>query len=91
MLNIAALTVGNKGTGSAYQYPSELHLVNTTVASAGDYGGYFPALYAWANQGEGLGVTITYDSDTQFTGDVVYGSSNITVNGEPATVTASEP
>ena len=91
MLNIAALTVGNKGTGSAYQYPSELYLVNTTVASAGDYGDYFPALYAWANQGEGLGVTITYDSDTQFIGDVVYGSSNITENGKPATVTASEP
>ena len=86
MLNIAALTVGNKGTGSAYQYPSELHLINTTVESAGQYGSYFPALYAWANQGEGLGVTITYDSATQFKGDLVYGSGNITVNGKAAEI-----
>ena len=87
MLNIAALTVGNKGTGSAYQYPSELHLINTTVESAGQYGSYFPALYAWANQGEGLGVTITYDSATQFKDDLVYGSYNITVNGKAAEIT----
>ena len=86
MLNIAALTVGNKGTGSAYQYPSELHLINTTVESAGQYGSYCPALYAWANQGEGLGVTITYDSATQFKGDLVYGSGNITVNGKAAEI-----
>ena len=86
-LNIAALTVGNKGTGSAYQYPSELHLINTTVESAGQYGSYFPALYAWANQGEGLGVTITYDSATQFKDDLVYGSYNITVNGKAAEIT----
>ncbi len=87
MLNIAALTVGNKGTGTAYQYPSELHLINTTVESAGQYGSYFPALYAWANQGEGLGVTITYDSATQFKDDLVYGSYNITVNGKAAEIT----
>ena len=87
MLNIAALTVGNKGTGSAYQYPSELHLINTTVESAGQYGSYFPALYAWANQGKGLGVTITYDRATQFKGKLVYGSGNITVNGKAAEIT----
>lgn len=87
MLNVAALTVGNKGTGSAYQYPSELHLINTTVESAGQHGSYFPALYSWANQGEGLGVTITYDSATEFKGDIVYGSANITVNGKAATIT----
>ena len=87
MLNIAALTVGNKGTGTAYQYPSELHLINTTVESAGQYGSYFPALYSWANQGEGLGVTITYDIATQFKGDLVYGSDNITVNGKAAEIT----
>ena len=86
MLNIAALTVGNKGTGTAYQYPSELHLINTTVESAGQYGSYFPALYSWANQGEGLGVTLNHSGCT-FNGDVIYGSANITVNGEPATVT----
>ena len=85
MLNIAALTVGNKGDG--YQYPSELHLVNTKVISTGTHASYFPALYSWANQGEDLGVTITYDDQTTFNGDVIYGSANITVNGEPATVT----
>ena len=85
MLNIAALTVGNKSTG--YQYPSELHLINTTVESAGEHASYFPALYSWANQGEGMGVTITYDSATQFKGDLVYGSGNITVNGKAAEIT----
>ena len=83
-LNIAALTVGNKSTG--YQYPSELHLINTTVESAGEYASYFPALYSWANQGEGMGVTITYDSATQFKGNLVYGSGNITVNGKAAEI-----
>ena len=85
MLNIAALTVGNKGDG--YQYPSELHLINTKVISTGTHASYFPALYSWANQGKDLGVTITYDDQTTFNDDVIYGSANITVNGEPATVT----
>ncbi len=85
MLNIAALTVGNKSTG--YQYPSELHLINTTVESAGEHASYFPALYSWANQGKGMGVTITYDSATQFKGKLVYGSGNITVNGKAAEIT----
>ena len=85
MLNIAALTVGNKSTG--YQYPSELHLINTTVESAGEHASYFPALYSWANQGKGMGVTITYDSATQFEGKLVYGSGNITVNGKAAEIT----
>ena len=84
-LNIAALTVGNKSTG--YQYPSELHLINTTVESAGEHASYLPALYSWANQGKGLGVTITYDRATQFKGNLVYGSGNITVNGKAAEIT----
>ena len=84
MVNIAALTVGNKGDGSsAYQYPSELHLINTKVISTGTYASYFPALYSWANQGEGLGVTLNHSGCT-FNGDVIYGSANITVNGAPA-------
>ena len=84
MLNIAALTVGNKSNG--YQYPSELHLVNTKVISTGTHASYFPALYSWANQGDDLGVTITYDDQTTFTGATTYGSANITVNGAPAKV-----
>ncbi len=83
-VNIAALTVGNKSNG--YQYPSELHLVNTKVISTGTYDSYFPALYSWANQGKDLGVTITYDDQTTFTGATTYGSANITVNGAPAKV-----
>lgn len=85
MLNIAALTVGNKSTG--YQYPSELTLQNTKVISAGSGADYLPALYAYANQGEGLGVTITYDNEENFTGDIVYGSKNIMVNGKEAEIT----
>ena len=84
-VNIAALTVGNKSNG--YQYPSELHLINTKVISTGAHSSYFPALYSWANQGKDLGVTITFDDQTTFTGATTYGSANITVNGEPAKVT----
>lgn len=82
MVNVAALTVGNKGTG--YQYPTSIALHNTVVEIVGPYVEYLPAMYVWANQGDGLGVTITYDGNTKFYGDRIYGNSgaNITVNGE---------
>ena len=57
-------------------------MVNTTVQTVGTYASLFPAMYVHANQGEGLGVTITYDDQCTFTGDMTYGSSNIIVNGE---------
>ena len=84
MLNIAGLTVGNKLPGAAYQYPSSINLVNTVVEVTGPYADNLPAMYVWANEGEGLGVEITYDENTKFYGDRIYGNdgANITVNGE---------
>ena len=86
MLNIAGLTVGNKLPGAAYQYPSSINLVNTVVEVTGPYADNLPAMYVWANQGDGLGVTITYDGNTKFYGDRIYGNNgaNITVNGAAA-------
>ena len=80
MVNVAALTLGNKG-GNAYQYPTVIDLKNTKLTVTGEYASLFPALYAWANQGEGLGVTLTYDDQCVFNGAETYGSSNIVVNG----------
>lgn len=79
---MAAIVAGNRGSG--YQYPTKLALNNTEVASIGKEARYFPALYVWANQEAENGVTITYDGDTKFYGDRIYGNSgaNITVNGE---------
>ena len=84
IVNVAALTVGNKGAG--YQYPTSIALHNTVVEIVGPYVEYLPAMYVWANQGDGLGVTITYDEDTKFYGDRIYGNdgANITVNGAAA-------
>lgn len=84
MLNIAGLTVGNKLPGAAYQYSSSINLVNTVVEVTGPYADNLPAMYVWANEGEGLGVEITYDENTKFYGDRIYGNdgANITVNGE---------
>ena len=82
MVNLAAMTIGNK-TSTAYQYPTNVSLVNTEVKVEGDYANYFPSLYAYANAGEGLGVTLTYDENCTFTGGtgMSYGSTNIVVNG----------
>ena len=81
-VNLAAMTIGNK-TSTAYQYPTNVSLVNTEVKVEGDYAKYFPSLYAYANAGEGLGVTLTYDENCTFTGGtgMSYGSTNIVVNG----------
>lgn len=78
---MAAIVAGNRGSG--YQYPTKLALYNTEVASIGDYAGYFPAMYVWANQEAENGVTITYDSNTKFYGARTYGNdgANTTVNG----------
>ena len=86
MLNIAGLTVGNKLPGAAYQYPSSINLVNTVVEVIGPYADNLPAMYVWANQEKENGVTITYDGDTKFYGDRIYGNNgaNITVNGAAA-------
>lgn len=79
MVNMAAVTAGNKG-GNSYQYPTVLNLENSTVQTIGAYASLFPAMYVWANQGDGLGVTVNYDEDCKI-GDITCGSSNITLNG----------
>lgn len=83
MMNIAGLTVGNKLPGNSYQYPSSLVLKNTVVEVTGPYADKLPAMYVWANEGEGLGVEIIYDENTKFYGARTYGNGgkNITVNG----------
>ena len=86
MINLAALAIGNKGEegSTAYQYPTNVTLEKTNVIVEGGNAEYFPALYAYANSGEGLGVTLNYDSETTFTGGLgaVYGSNNIVVTQE---------
>lgn len=79
MITLAAMTIGNK-SNNAYQYPTDVALVNTKLNLGGLYGSHFPALYAYANQGEGLGVTLAYDSRCQFAKEPELGSKNIVVN-----------
>lgn len=80
----AAITVGNRGNG-AYQYPSNLTLINTKAKVIGQGENLFASMYVWANETPAYGVTITYDDATEFVGgDVIYGNDgkNITVNGK---------
>ena len=81
-VNLAALTLGNKNN-SAYVYPTKVTLVNTTITSAGTCASDFPAIYAWANESEGDGVTVSYDNCT-INGKVVYGNGGKNIS---ATVT----
>lgn len=73
----AALVVGNRAS-SAYQYPTVLKISDSKLQSKGT--GSSPAVYVYANQGKGLGVTIDYDG-CEFTGDFEVASGNVTVNG----------
>ena len=75
MLNLAAVTVGNKHTTS-YQYLSDVTIKNSTVQTAGTNASLFPALYSYANSAADKGVKITY-ANSKFIGKVVYGSNNI--------------
>ena len=89
MVNVAALTIGNKSE-NAYQYPTSVSLLgNTVLTVTGEAESLFPAVYAYANQGEGLGVSFNYDETVKFVGTHEpireYGSSNIMVNGKPFT------
>ncbi|MGN0231055.1 MAG: DUF6562 domain-containing protein [Muribaculaceae bacterium] len=86
---VAALTLGNRAA-NAYQYPTVANVENTKFSVVGDNAAKFPVVYAYANSGDGKGVTFTYDAACTFTGSergLIYGSSNITVNGEAVTVT----
>lgn len=87
MVNVAALTAGNKKQGS-YQYSTTIDMKNTVVEVAGPYADYLPAMYVNANQGEGLGVTITYDDECEIIGGIEIGSGNVTVNGEEMTTSS---
>lgn len=82
----AAITVGNRGNG-AYQYPSNLTLINTKAEVIGQGVNLFASMYVWANENPDYGVTITYDDRTEFVGGkVIYGNDgkNIIVNDKPA-------
>ena len=82
----AAITVGNRGNG-AYQYPSNLTLINTKAEVIGQGVNLFASMYVWANENPDYGVNITYDDRTEFVGGkVIYGNDgeNIIVNGKPA-------
>ena len=82
----AAITVGNRGNG-AYQYPSNLTLINTKAEVIGRGENLFASMYVWANENPDYGVTITYDDRTEFVGGkVIYGNDgkNIIVNDKPA-------
>lgn len=72
----AALVVGNRAS-DAYQYSTVLKISDSKLLSGT---GSSPAVYVYANQGEGLGVTINYDG-CEFTGDFEVASGNVTVNG----------
>lgn len=81
-ITIAAMVLGNHAP-SAYQYPTNVTLKNTTVACEGVNASLFPSVYSYANQGEGLGVTFNYDtaSNLESGKGPVYNSANIVVNG----------
>lgn len=76
----SAITVGNRNS-TAYQYPTNLTMKNCTLRTVGPDADYFPVMYVYANQNPSDGVTIKHE-DTDFEGDIIYGSNNITVNGD---------
>lgn len=90
-LNLAAITLGNKHATS-YQYPTNVTLKNTKTHVTGDYASLFPNMYIYANQGENLGVTLTYDEQCSFTDGgkgIVYGTTqNVIVNSKTSEATA---
>ena len=72
-LPLAGITIGNKST--AYQYPSNVTLTNTTVTSV-----LYPVIYTYGNTTEENGVTLTYDGKINGN-DVIYGGGYVTING----------
>lgn len=81
MVNLAALTFGNKGT-SAYQYPTNVTVKNSIIKSE-SYGQEksYPAIYGYGNTGEGLGATLRYDETTTIIGNVILGNDAASING----------
>ena len=82
---LAGVTMGNHS--NSYQYPTVVEMKGCTVnipdvaKNDGDIQASLPAVYIYANQGSGLGVTFTYDEATKINGELEVASSNITVNG----------
>ena len=86
---VAAATFGNRTT-NAYQYATNVTVENSNFNVQGDNATLFPAVYIYANSGNGIGVTLTYDAATTFTGgskNIAVGSTNVKINGTAATVT----
>ena len=81
-LPISTLLIGNRG--GAYQYPSDVTLVNTDITAVSG-----KTVYMYGNTGEGLGATLTYDAASKFTAEgydnpIVVGNEYCTINGEAA-------
>ena len=86
---VAAATFGNRTT-NAYQYATNVTVENSNFNVQGNNASLFPAVYIYANSGDGIGVTLTYDAATTFTGgskNIAVGSTNVKINGTAATVT----
>ena len=87
MVNLSAMTLGNKSTG-AYQYATNVAVENCQFNVLGEHAALFPTSYIYANSGDGIGVTLTYDANTTFNGGkgLIVGSTNVTINGAAASV-----
>lgn len=72
-VNVAGITIGNKST--AYQYQSDVKLINTNVISD-----YCPTVYIYGNSTQDIGATLNYDAASDI-GNVIYGGGYVTVNG----------
>ena len=88
MVNLSAMTLGNKSTGTSYQYATNVSVENCQFNVLGEHAALFPTSYIYANSGDGIGVTLTYDAATTFNGGkgVIVGSTNVTINGAAASV-----
>ena len=89
MVNLSAMTLGNKLPGTSYQYATNVAVENCQFNVLGEHAAHFPTSYIYANSGDGIGVTLTYDAATTFNGGkgLIVGSTNVTINGTAATVT----
>ena len=77
---VGALVLGNRGN-KAYEYPTDVTLVNCDISVEGGYAKYFSDIYVWANESEGNGVTLTMERCSVDEDKIVYGNDgkNITV------------
>ena len=79
-LPCGALVLGNRYNSASYDYATDCTLNNVTLTA----GNGVRTMYVYANAGEGIGTTLTYDAASKL-GTIVYGTNeNVTVNA-PAT------